>query len=366
MSEKEAAVISRVRLLTVTTVDETWKKATDAIRHAARSELGITKPGRRKVDKQAWLWTDDMKAKVREKKLHYHVFLGEKNAKMFSEYFEEVLNPLMTCLRQRKAPVNGPLIFLHAAYSMESANSRIAAPILDPVKGKFPSEIQSKLHDLEFQLGEEFDIVAVIASGLTNLLAHYGIPTSPQYHHVQAGPYNIFDVASRQHDYDATCHHVSAADSSQESHESEDLLFAHFAQILQRDPEVEAPIFRQLVEELNQFREVAVEPDVEVLSGAVDLNVAQRRAHRALVRRRDPKVTLYRMDDLKLQYANVPPGERQLLALVQKLTVALNSVSVFSIAHLGAHDYVQIDANLRSDFYCGIRFNFTWEIYIPQ
>ncbi|VDP21670.1 unnamed protein product [Heligmosomoides polygyrus] len=51
MREKEAAVIPRVRLPTVTTVDETWKKATDAIRQAAHSELGITKPGRRKVDK---------------------------------------------------------------------------------------------------------------------------------------------------------------------------------------------------------------------------------------------------------------------------------------------------------------------------
>ncbi|VDO19525.1 unnamed protein product [Heligmosomoides polygyrus] len=53
MREKEAAVISNVRLPTVTSADETWKKATDAIRQAAQSELGITKPGRRKVDKQA-------------------------------------------------------------------------------------------------------------------------------------------------------------------------------------------------------------------------------------------------------------------------------------------------------------------------
>ncbi|VDP30874.1 unnamed protein product [Heligmosomoides polygyrus] len=36
MKEKEAAVLSRVRSPTVTTVDETWKKATDAIRQAAR------------------------------------------------------------------------------------------------------------------------------------------------------------------------------------------------------------------------------------------------------------------------------------------------------------------------------------------
>ncbi|VDP14682.1 unnamed protein product [Heligmosomoides polygyrus] len=73
MKEKEAAVISRIQLPTVTTVDKTWKKTTVAIRQAAQSELGITKPGRRKVDKQAWLWTDDVKAKLREKSL-YHVF----------------------------------------------------------------------------------------------------------------------------------------------------------------------------------------------------------------------------------------------------------------------------------------------------
>ncbi|VDO77090.1 unnamed protein product [Heligmosomoides polygyrus] len=42
MRKKEAAVISRVRLPTVTTVDETWKKTTDAIRQAARSEAWTT------------------------------------------------------------------------------------------------------------------------------------------------------------------------------------------------------------------------------------------------------------------------------------------------------------------------------------
>ncbi|VDP54298.1 unnamed protein product [Heligmosomoides polygyrus] len=86
--EKEAAVISRVRLPTVTTVHETWKMATDAIRQAAQSELGITKPERRKVDKQAWLWTNDVKAKVQEKKSLYHVFLGEKTADNWRKYQE--------------------------------------------------------------------------------------------------------------------------------------------------------------------------------------------------------------------------------------------------------------------------------------
>ncbi|VDP58755.1 unnamed protein product [Heligmosomoides polygyrus] len=47
LKEKETAVISRIRLPTVTTVDEIWKDATDAITRTARLEFGTTKPGRR-------------------------------------------------------------------------------------------------------------------------------------------------------------------------------------------------------------------------------------------------------------------------------------------------------------------------------
>ncbi|VDO99401.1 unnamed protein product [Heligmosomoides polygyrus] len=67
MKEKEAPIVSCVRLSTVTTVDETWKKATDAIRQAASSALGTTKPGRRKIEKQTWLWTEVVKAKNAKK-----------------------------------------------------------------------------------------------------------------------------------------------------------------------------------------------------------------------------------------------------------------------------------------------------------
>ncbi|VDO97778.1 unnamed protein product [Heligmosomoides polygyrus] len=52
----------------------------------AASELGITKPGRWKVDKQTWLWTDDVKAKVREKKSPYRVFLSDKTAENWQKY----------------------------------------------------------------------------------------------------------------------------------------------------------------------------------------------------------------------------------------------------------------------------------------
>ncbi|VDP32569.1 unnamed protein product [Heligmosomoides polygyrus] len=88
MREKEAAVIPRVRLPTVTAVEETWKKAADAIRHAARLELSITVPGRLKVEKQTWLWIDGVKAKVREKKSLYHVFLSDKTADNWRKYQE--------------------------------------------------------------------------------------------------------------------------------------------------------------------------------------------------------------------------------------------------------------------------------------
>ncbi|VDP06299.1 unnamed protein product [Heligmosomoides polygyrus] len=73
---------------TVTTVDETWKDAIDAITRATRLELGPTKPGRRWVDKQAWLWTDDVREKVREKKRLYHVFIGDKTVDNWRNYRE--------------------------------------------------------------------------------------------------------------------------------------------------------------------------------------------------------------------------------------------------------------------------------------
>ncbi|EYC44649.1 hypothetical protein Y032_0455g1775 [Ancylostoma ceylanicum] len=78
LKEKEESVTSRVKLPPVTTIDETWENATRAILEVARSELGTTKPGRRKIGTQTWLWTDEVKIKVCEKKRLYQVFLGDK------------------------------------------------------------------------------------------------------------------------------------------------------------------------------------------------------------------------------------------------------------------------------------------------
>ena len=88
LKQKEAAVISRIQLPPVTSVEETWRKAADVVVEAARSELGVTKPGRRKTDKQPWLWTDEVKARVREKKRMYHAFLDSKTDDRWRKYCE--------------------------------------------------------------------------------------------------------------------------------------------------------------------------------------------------------------------------------------------------------------------------------------
>ncbi|VDO97566.1 unnamed protein product [Heligmosomoides polygyrus] len=67
LKDNAAAFVSRIGLLVVTTVDETWKDATDTVLQVARSELGMTKPGRRKIEKLAWLWTIDEAKKAAKK-----------------------------------------------------------------------------------------------------------------------------------------------------------------------------------------------------------------------------------------------------------------------------------------------------------
>ncbi|EYC22093.1 hypothetical protein Y032_0018g3707 [Ancylostoma ceylanicum] len=78
LKEKEESVTPRIELPPITNIDETWENATRVIVEVARSEIGETEPGRRKIDEQAWLWTDEVEIKVRERKRLYHVFLDDK------------------------------------------------------------------------------------------------------------------------------------------------------------------------------------------------------------------------------------------------------------------------------------------------
>ncbi|EYC38408.1 hypothetical protein Y032_0718g1795 [Ancylostoma ceylanicum] len=85
---KEDAVISRISLPPVTTVEETWQDATRMIAEVARSKHGVTKANRRKIHKQTWLWTDEVKQTVREKERLYHVHRRSKTAENWSKYRE--------------------------------------------------------------------------------------------------------------------------------------------------------------------------------------------------------------------------------------------------------------------------------------
>ncbi|VDO59885.1 unnamed protein product [Heligmosomoides polygyrus] len=72
-----------------------------------------------------------------------------------------------------------------------SKDFRTVLPILDLVKGKFPLEIQQKLHDLEFQAGTDFDLFQVM-------------------HHLD----NIIVSREKYEDSTTLCHRDSNADVS--------------------------------------------------------------------------------------------------------------------------------------------------------
>nr|CDJ96727.1 RNA-directed DNA polymerase (reverse transcriptase) domain containing protein [Haemonchus contortus] len=86
LKDKEEAVVPSILLPAVTTVDETWKGAAEAITRVALLKLGVTKPGRRKLDKQTWLWTGHVRDEVRGKKKQHHPFLIETTADNWQRY----------------------------------------------------------------------------------------------------------------------------------------------------------------------------------------------------------------------------------------------------------------------------------------
>ncbi|VDO22693.1 unnamed protein product [Heligmosomoides polygyrus] len=69
-------------------LEEGCRNENETKREAARLELGITVPGRRKIEKQSWLCTDEVKEKVREKKRLCHAFLSDKTAEKWCLYQE--------------------------------------------------------------------------------------------------------------------------------------------------------------------------------------------------------------------------------------------------------------------------------------
>lgn len=88
LHEKEQHLIQDIQLPILTTVEHTWNKVKRIIHKAAIKTLGTTKPGKRYIERDAWLWTDDVKTKVREKKRLYHAFLSDKAPVNWQKYCE--------------------------------------------------------------------------------------------------------------------------------------------------------------------------------------------------------------------------------------------------------------------------------------
>ncbi|VDL78641.1 unnamed protein product [Nippostrongylus brasiliensis] len=88
LRKKEAEVIGGIRMPPIVDVDGTWQDMKSVVDDAARSQLGVTKPGRRMIDRQTWLWTEEVMEKVRAKQRLYNVFLCSKTAANWSAYRE--------------------------------------------------------------------------------------------------------------------------------------------------------------------------------------------------------------------------------------------------------------------------------------
>ena len=59
-------------------MEESWNQIKNTIHKAASATLGDTKPSKRYINRDTWLWNDDVEMKVREKKRLYHKFLDDK------------------------------------------------------------------------------------------------------------------------------------------------------------------------------------------------------------------------------------------------------------------------------------------------
>lgn len=73
LHKQKAAIVNGITFPTINldAVDTVWAALRDSATATARVALGTRKPGRRQIDKQTWLWTDEVQEKVRAKKVAF-------------------------------------------------------------------------------------------------------------------------------------------------------------------------------------------------------------------------------------------------------------------------------------------------------
>uniref|UniRef100_A0A914WXY9 Reverse transcriptase domain-containing protein n=1 Tax=Plectus sambesii TaxID=2011161 RepID=A0A914WXY9_9BILA len=88
LKEQTADVIANIDLPPIHAANTAWAALANSVRTVASETLGATKPGRRRIDRLTWLWTDEVQEKVRQKKKQYQQFLAAKTPENWKVYKE--------------------------------------------------------------------------------------------------------------------------------------------------------------------------------------------------------------------------------------------------------------------------------------
>jgi hypothetical protein len=69
-------------------IEETWTELTERVHKEATKLLGVTKPGRRRIEKETWWWNEDVQAVIRDKKTAYKQWQATRKAEDRLAYLE--------------------------------------------------------------------------------------------------------------------------------------------------------------------------------------------------------------------------------------------------------------------------------------
>uniref|UniRef100_A0A914W105 Endonuclease/exonuclease/phosphatase domain-containing protein n=1 Tax=Plectus sambesii TaxID=2011161 RepID=A0A914W105_9BILA len=101
LKEQTADVIANIDLPPINAANTAWATLANSVQTVASEMLGATKPGRRRIDRLTWLWTDEVQEKLRQKKKQYQQFLAAKTPENWKVYKEawSAAKPAVTSAR---------------------------------------------------------------------------------------------------------------------------------------------------------------------------------------------------------------------------------------------------------------------------
>ena len=83
------------------TPEQSWHNLTTNVHQVAKSLLGVTKPGRKRIEKETWWWNEEVQAVIREKKRAYKEWHKSRTAEDQRKY-SEAKRTAKACVRKAK------------------------------------------------------------------------------------------------------------------------------------------------------------------------------------------------------------------------------------------------------------------------